>query len=86
MKLSKTQIKVLSLMRDGWEMGASDGLYFTIWLQKNGVGRGGPTEKVNGRTFISLEERKLIKTSKNGYPTKKYVIADAGIEALNVNS
>ena len=66
-KLTKLQQKVVDLMKAGWELGVSD--HFTTtsrmerycWLQKNGLGKGGLTEKVNMNTLQALISKGMIK-------------------------
>ncbi len=81
MKLSRSQIEVLTLMNEGWALCASGGFYATAWLQKNGCGHGGPTKKVNVATKQALSNRNLI-NRKYGFPTTSYYLSQKGIEIL----
>lgn len=71
-KLSKAQQTVIDLMNEGWEMGVSKGYYSRIWLQKNGVGKGGESKNVHLNTFCALRDIGLIEINREGYPTDVY--------------
>ena len=76
MKLSKAQQKVVDLMKEGWELGKSQSMSGRAWLQKDGVGRGGPVEKVNTNTFWSLYKKEIIKLKKQSFPTSIYELKE----------
>ena len=67
LRLSKTQIEVVNLMREGWELGASSGFDYYAWLQKDGIGKGGPTKRVSGATVHALWKKKFIFVLKTHY-------------------
>jgi len=79
MKLSKTQSTVIKLMREGWEMGRSTSFNDNrIWLQKNGIGRGGETFEVRFNTYSALGNRELIKLKEQRFPTSLYELTEIG--------
>ena len=71
-RLSKTQEEVVTLMREGWELGQTSGWDHRAWLQKDGIGKGGPTKRVSSSTFHALWKKKVIVEKKRGYPTTTY--------------
>ena len=81
MKLSKSQIEVLTLMNDDWALCATGGLDARAWLQKGGCGCGGPTKRVNVATKQALFNRELI-CRKAGFSTITYYLSQKGIEYL----
>ena len=70
--LSKTQAEVVELIRQGWELGVSYGFEHHAWLQKDGIGKGGPTKRISGATVHALWKKKVIVVSKSGFPTTIY--------------
>ena len=87
MKLSQRQLEVLRLLKEGWELGH----YFTwgtidCWLQKNGLGFGGETKKVNLNTLHSLRNRGLItfagRKLKDSLSMSRYKLTEKGLEVL----
>lgn len=72
MKISKAQQRVVTLMEEGWELGWSSSIGGRIWLQKNGVGRGGETERVLPATAMALIKAGIIVCDKPSFPTSKY--------------
>ena len=72
MKLSKAQQRVIDLMSEGWELGHSRGYQTSAWMQKDGIGRGGDSEKVNANTFFALRGKGLITVAREGFPTNVY--------------
>ena len=81
-KPTKKQMEVLTLMNEGWEMGFSNTMNSRVWLQKNGVGRGGESMDVHINTFNGLHLRGLVRRKEYKFPTSEYVLTDAGREAL----
>ena len=79
MKLSPVQQKVIDLMKQGWEMGVSMTMDSRVWLQEDGVGRGGKSQKVNANTFFSLCSKGLIELKAQSFPTSKYGLTEKGI-------
>lgn len=81
-KLSATQLHILELMNDGWELGHSRGMYPGFWIQKNGIGKGGESKSISSATFHVLLDTKSIEKFKEGYPTDKYRISPSMKELL----
>lgn len=48
--------RVLQLLAEGWELGVSAGFSPRVWMQKNGLSRGGETEDVNWNSMHSLRD------------------------------
>lgn len=78
MKLTKAQERVVSRMKDGWELGWSSTMEGRVWLQKGGVGRGGESEKVSTATAHALLKAGVIVCDKRGFPTSKYRLSTSG--------
>lgn len=79
MKLSKAQQKIIELMKEGWELGRSTSFASNrAWVQQDGVGRGGKSEKMSISTFCVLLDKKLIELKKDGFPTSKYQLTELG--------
>lgn len=76
--LSEAQRRVIEKMRDGWGLGADrtfDGP--KPWLQRNGVGKGGETERVATGTYHALRVRKIIVCEdERAFPTVTWKLAD----------
>ncbi len=77
-KLSETQIEIIKLMREGWQMGVSLAGSSRIWIQKDGVGRGGETKKVTSPVYNGLKERGVLECVDNDFPTAKYNLNELG--------
>ncbi len=56
-ELTKAQLHVVELMRQGWELGQRDG---RCWLQQDGYGKGGKIEDVNANTIYALYNHNII--------------------------
>ena len=82
MKLSKAQKHVLLLMKHGWSLCVTSGFHTNHWLQEDGCGRGGNTEKVNANTFWAIASKNWVKRNGGRYPTTSYGITGAGLEIL----
>lgn len=79
MKLSKRQQEVIDYMGAGWALAVSSSVLGAgVWLQRDGVGRGGPTKKVNSATFSALHQRGLLYCQKDRFPTATYCLTAAG--------
>lgn len=76
-KLSKAQGEVVRLMREGWELGKSEGMSGGAWLQKNGVGRGGETKTISISTYLALYTKRII-AGEYTFPTSKYSLTELG--------
>lgn len=82
-KLSKPMQRVIDLMAEGWDCCVSRGYTSSVFLQKDGCGRGGKSEKVNSNTFSAIYERGLVREHSTRYPTTIYVLSYAGKELAN---
>lgn len=74
--LTPKQREVVDRLREGWELGVSKSLDARqrIWIQKNGVGRGGESVDLRPSTFEALKSAGLLAPSKSTYPTYAYVL------------
>lgn len=77
-KLSETQIEIIKLMREGWQLGVSLSMDSRYWIQKDGVGRGGETKKVTSPVYHGLKERGVLECVDNDFPTAKYNLNELG--------
>ena len=76
-KLTKLQQHVVGRMNEGWALGLSTGIAPNAWLQQNGLGRGGATEKVNIATFSGLHRRGVIRNKNTSqFPSVAYVLTE----------
>jgi len=83
MKLSPKLIEILVLMNSGWELGRSNTSSLGWWLQKGGIGKGGETNEIHGRTnMYMLTNSKLIASNGYGFPTQKYYLTEEGKQFL----
>ena len=75
MKLNAKQQDVLDKMANGWQLGFNVGGHDPGWyrLQQGGLGYGGESTHIHGRTINALEDRKLIRRI-YGFPTSKYIL------------
>lgn len=80
MKLSKRQQEVIDLLTQGWELGCSQGWTRPLcWMQKNGLGKGGPYKPIHRSTVRSLWKRELIEyvhKEKDGYNLTRYKLKE----------
>ena len=67
MKLSKSQQHVVDLMDQGWHLGMTGGINPEPWLQRDGLGYGGPTERIHRGTFWALWKKRAIINKDSGY-------------------
>ena len=72
MKISPLQQHIINRLEEGWSLGFGSGISPRVWLQRDGVGRGGPTEDVNKGSFFALLRRGVIHQTKDGFPTSEY--------------
>ena len=81
MKLSKTQQEVINKMKDGWELGRTTmGLYSPrCWLQKGGLGKGGPTIDVSWATVKALHFHHQLISQIEDFPTIRYKLTQKGV-------
>ena len=84
MKLSKTQLEVLTLMNAGWELAAKGGGFNPgAWIQEGGAGRGGKSKRISLATVHALWKRKLIEDTGYGPGLAHiYKLTPAGLAAL----
>lgn len=75
-KLSKTQQQVIDRLKEGWELASSMDMDPVVWLQENGIGKGGVSEKVRWGTLQSLLRLKVIRRSTREYPVTHYVLVE----------
>lgn len=84
MKLSKTQLEVIRLMKEGWELGrnVTNGrdVGHQWWMQKGGLGYGGEDKTVNSATAWKLYHLGLIcKPNPNlEFPTEHWALTEEG--------
>ena len=76
LRLRKAQERVVARMKEGWELGWSSTMDGRVWLQKNGLGRGGETEGVSVATAFALAKAGVIVCDKREFPTSKYRLAE----------
>jgi hypothetical protein len=76
-KLSKLQTEIVELMRQGWHLGWGQGYSPRAWLQRNGIGRGGPTKEVHLSTFLSLRHNRIVKLKpgESQFGTQEYILS-----------
>jgi hypothetical protein len=75
MKLSKAQAAIIDALKNGWELGVSEGYQSSIWIQEGGAGRGGKRKTVSSITFQILRKGGHLKLVESGYPIRKYTAA-----------
>jgi hypothetical protein len=83
MKLSKTQLEVLRLMNEGWELGRTSSSFSgerQWWMQKGELGCGGETKSLNARTCWKLYDLGLIEKPNPNleFPTEHWRLTDKG--------
>jgi len=78
MRLSATQQEILKLMAGDWELGSTNGIRPTWWLQKGGTGKGGERKDVRSTTFFALLDRGLIETASKKFPFAYYRLTEEG--------
>lgn len=77
-KLSKTQIELLRLMNNGWELGSSMTLNDGCYIQQDGIGKGGKSQSVNSNTLDSLYYHKCITINFESFPSRHYKLTEKG--------
>ena len=83
MKLSKTQLEIIQLMKEGWELGRDGSSCYggrQWWMQKGGLGYGGEDKTVSSATAWKLYHLGLIcKPNPNlEFPTEHWALTEAG--------
>jgi len=84
MKPTKSQIEVLELMADGWNLGWSSSFYSRgCWLQKGRIGHGGTCKRLSVNTAEVLCKNEWIRrVGQERFPSTEYTISAAGKRAL----
>lgn len=77
-KFTAAQAEVIMLMREHWQLGVSLDMSGRIWIQKDGVGRGGETKKVKSNTYHTILDAGLLECVDNDFPVKKYILSELG--------
>lgn len=83
-KLSKSQLELLKLMADGWELGKDATGSSGWWMQKGGLGRGGEAKNVHLTTAHNSYKKGLIKRddTKPHFPSTHYCLTEKGKKAV----
>lgn len=77
-RLSKAQAEVVRLMRSGWELGKTrHNLNVRVWMQKGGLGYGGPAKDIAFSTFWVLLKKKIVESCGDNFPTEHYRLVEA---------
>ena len=86
MKLLKRQQEVVDFLKEGWELAYCSGYSDFILFQKDGIGNGGESKKVNKNTLNSLYLKGIIVIDKNKQEisTTYYKLNDALCEKGDV--
>ena len=75
-KLTPAMELVITLMRDGWHLGAESTFDARCWLQQGELGRGGKARNVHSSTFHGLADRGLIVQGEPHFPTTEWHLAE----------
>ncbi len=70
-----TQDEILRLLREGWELVRDMGIDGSWWMQRDGLGRGGPSRRVNLASAHALRRKGLIKQASAVFPKAVYQLA-----------
>jgi hypothetical protein len=60
LKLSDKQKEIISLMKEGWEIGQEYGYSSSAWMQEGKIGYGGKSINLKFNTVDALKDKKLI--------------------------
>ena len=71
-----SQAEIVDLMRNGWELGTTDGINSRAWMQEGGLGRGGQAKEVHGNTFYSLLRNRVIRRTGSHGIGSRYELVD----------
>ena len=53
--------EIIKLMKEGWELGTSNAMRsYHIWIQKDGLCKGGESKSIHKSTLHSLIDKKLV--------------------------
>ena len=75
-KLTPAQQHVVDRMREGWSLGVDVTFGGGAWMQKGGLGRGGPAEHhIRWGTVHALQAKGIVKSLGYKFPTTEYVLA-----------
>ena len=76
-KVTKLQQEVLDLLKAGWELGVTSRLVERrVWMQKDGLGKGGETRKIRMSVFEALlAGNYLVRSDSSDTTTLVYVLA-----------
>ena len=75
MERPATQDEILRLLREGWELGSDMGIDGSWWMQRDGLGRGGPSRRVHAASARALHHKGLIKQLSAVFPKAVYGLA-----------
>lgn len=82
MKLTKKQKEIISLMREGWELGFRRGMVRPsypsrrYWIQQGGIGSGGKSIRLKEKTVDAIAQKGLIKITTENYGSIKYGLTE----------
>lgn len=75
MERPATQEEILRLLKEGWELGIDMGITGSWWMQKDGLGMGGPSRHVHAASARALRQKGLIKLLSREFPKSVYGLA-----------
>lgn len=75
---TKAQLQVLRRLREGWALGLNTTFHGKPWLQRDGLGKGGPTERVTHSTLNALHTQELVALKREGFPFREYKLTRKG--------
>jgi len=81
--LGKRQRAILQLMTEGWELGQGLDFYGRCWMQKGGLGKGGPAKHdISSDVVFVLYKKGYIKVKYRRFPTEAFAITELGKSML----
>ena len=83
-KLSNSQREIIGLMRDGWTLAEDTDKRGKAYIQKGGIGKGGESLDVNSKTVNALYTQKIIRITKQSFPTNEYALTKLG-QSINTS-
>lgn len=75
------QVRILLRLVEGWHLAQSTTYAGGCWLQRDGIGKGGPAEVANAGTVNALWSNGLLRCSRDDFPVRELVLTKAGREA-----